>query len=195
MVIGFDFDKVFIDYPPLVPYSFVDFLYKGTSVFKKGSEKSASLHYRFPGSIEQRIRIFTHFPLFRKPIKRNINALKIIASPHTTKTYLVSSRFGFLRKRTEVLLDKYKLRKYFDGIYFNYKNQQPHLFKEQTIRSLKIDTYIDDDLDLSLYLSKKIPSLTIYWIRNTKDKRIELPENVIPIQDLHDFKKHLKNGQ
>ena len=195
MVIGFDFDKVFIDYPPLVPYSFVDFLYKGSSVFKKNSEKSSNLHYRFPGTIEQKLRISTHFPLFRRPIKRNISALKAISSPHTTKTYLVSSRFGFLRKRTEVLLDKYKLRKYFDGIYFNYKNQQPHVFKEQTIRSLKIDTYVDDDLDLALYLSKKIPDITIYWIKNSNQNKFDLPPNIIPISDLHDFKKFIKNGQ
>lgn len=191
MIVGFDFDKVFIDYPPLLPYSFVDFLYKGTSVFAKKNGKEMLLHYRFPGRVEQKIRILSHFPIFRQPIKKNLTVLKSISSDNKNKAYLVSSRFGFLRKRTEILLDKYRIRKHFDGIYFNYKNLQPHIFKEQTIRALEIDTYIDDDLDLSLYLARRIPTLTIYWIRSG-NRDIKLPDNIIAIKDLGELKKLLK---
>jgi len=194
MIIGFDFDKVFIDYPPLLPYSFVDFLYKGTFVFNKNGNKNSKLHYRFPGSFEQKIRILSHFPLFRQPIKKNLNALKSLTTNKKNKAYLVSSRFGFLRKRTETLLDKYRLRRYFAGIYFNYKNQQPHIFKEQTIKSLGIDIYIDDDLDLSLYLSKQIPKLKIFWISNIKTNTIDLPNNIISIRNLTELKKYI-NGK
>lgn len=191
MIIGFDFDKVFIDYPPLVPYSFIDLLYKGKSYFRKNISKDPTMHYRYPGDIEQKIRILSHYSFFRPPINENIKALKKISDEGKSKTYLVSSRFSFLRKRTDQILLKYNLSKYFDGIYFNYKNRQPHIFKETTIKKLKIDTYIDDDLQLSLYLSKKIPELTIYWVRDKRRKPEVLPKNVISISNLSELKKHL----
>lgn len=191
MRIGFDFDKVFINYPPFLPYFLVDFLYKGTSVFRKTTASTSSLHYRFPGFIEQKIRIFSHYPLFRSPIKKNIEVLKNLTGGKSRQAYLVSSRFSFLKKRTDAILKKYKLHNYFDGIYFNYENQQPHLFKEQTIKKLKLDTYIDDDLQLSLYLSKKIPSLTIYWVIDGRSNSPILPRNVIAINDLRELKNYI----
>ncbi len=187
MIIGFDFDKVFIDYPPLIPYALVDFLYKGAVVFKKNKSKSQKIHYRYPGKIEQMIRIVSHYYIFRRPITENIKYLKKISEKKNNKTYLVSSRFSFLKKRTEAILKKYDLDKYFDGIYFNFEDKQPHLFKEQTIKNLKIDTYIDDDLDLSLYLAQKMPTLTIYWVRDGRKKEGNLPKNVIAIKDLKEL--------
>ena len=184
MIVGFDFDKVFINYPPILPYGLVDYLYKGSTVFRKNKSKNIDLHYRFPGTLEQKIRILSHYPLFRKPLKENVAALEKLTKNKKCKVYLVSSRFGFLKGRTDAILKKYKLDTYFDGIYFNYENQQPHLFKEQTIRKLKIETYIDDDLDLSLYLSKKIPTLSIYWVRDGRKPDAELPNNVKAIKNL-----------
>lgn len=191
MVIGFDFDKVFIDYPPFIPYSIIDFLYKGSLAFRKGKTKNANLHYRFPGEIEQKIRIVSHFSLFRNPISKNIAVLKKISERKNGKTYLVSSRFSFLKKRTDSILSKYNLNKYFDGIYFNYENKQPHLFKELTIKKLGIDTYIDDDLDLSLYLSSRMPQLTIFWVSDGRTQTSILPKNVIGIKDLSELYKNL----
>jgi len=191
MVIGFDFDKVFIDYPPFIPNSLVDFLYKGTSALKRKKAKKVSLHYRFPGAVEQRIRVFSHNSIFRKPIDTNINVLKKIVERKKEKTYLVSSRFSFLKLKTYMLLDKYSLNQYFDGIFFNFENKQPHIFKEQTIKKLKIDTYVDDDLDLSLHLASKLPYLKIYWVCGNKKTMTQLPNNVRPIKDLKELYNYL----
>jgi hypothetical protein len=190
MTIGFDFDKVFIDYPPFIPYSIVDFLYKGSSVFRNNKTKGA-LHYRFPGILEQNVRILSHYPLFRPLIQENLNVLKKISSKKSCKTYLVSSRFSFLKKRTDAILKKYNLNSYFDGTYFNYDNQQPHKFKEETIRKLKIDTYVDDDLDVALYLSEQIPKLKIYWVTDGRSKKTKLPINITAIKNLGELKKYL----
>lgn len=192
MIIGFDFDKVFINYPPFIPYFLIDFLYKGESVFKKNPSKKSSLHYRIPGRVEQKIRILSHHPIFRTPIKENVDALKEISGKDKVTTYLVSSRFSFLKKRTDGILKKYSLDKYFDGVHFNYDNKQPHIFKEETIKKLKIDTYIDDDLQLSLFLSKSLPHLKIFWVKNGNAADVELPKNVIPIKNLKELNKHLK---
>lgn len=192
MKIGFDFDKVFINYPPFVPYFVIDFLYKGRSVFRKKTSKNALLHYRIPGRYEQQIRILSHHPILRNLIDENYKILKEVSKNKKNKTYLVSSRFSFLKNRTENILKKYSLEKYFDGIYFNFENTQPHLFKEKTIKKLGIDIYIDDDIQLAYYLSAKMPKLLIFWIHDGRNSEKNLPKNIIPIRDLRELKKHLQ---
>lgn len=193
MIVGFDFDKVFINYPPFVPYTSIDILYKGRSYFLKNLGNNHLMHYRFPGLLEQKIRTASHHPLLRPAISDNIEVLKSISQNKKNKTYLVSSRFGFLKSRTDQILNKYKLREYFNGVYFNYKNEQPHIFKEKTIKKLKIQTYIDDDLHVALYLSKKIPKLTIYWITNNHQQTTSLPKNIKPIENLKELDKKFLN--
>ena len=144
MKIGFDFDKVFVDYPPLIPDFLIDYLYK--------NHKNTNEIYRIPNKIEQKIRVFSHYPMFRHPLKDNISVLKSLSKKKGNEIYLVSSRFSFLRKRTEAWFDIYHFDKYFSGVYFNYEDMQPHLFKYQMIKNLKLDYYIDDDLDLLKYL-------------------------------------------
>lgn len=191
MIIGFDFDKVFVDYPPLVPYSLIDLLYKGSSYFKKTSE-NGKMHYRYPGLLEQKIRIITHYPIFRPIIKDNLEVLKKLTKNKKNKTYLISSRFGFLDKRTNSLLGKYNLKEYFEGIYFNFNNDQPHIFKEKTIRKYKIQTYIDDDIHLAVYLASKLPKLKIYWLAGNRTVPKNLPENIQTIRKLKDLEKKIR---
>lgn len=186
MNIGFDFDKVFINYPPFIPNTLVDLLYKGIHKNKKNIERD--LEYRFPGLLEQKIRIASHHKTFRKPIVQNIKSLERLHKNEKAKLFLVSSRYGFLKKATESILDIYKLRSSFNEITFNYKNEQPHKFKARMIRKLKIDMYIDDDLDLTLFLSATFPSLKIFWITNTMPK-IELPKNITRIKNLKEFER------
>jgi len=186
MIIGFDFDRVFINYPPFVPGFLIDFLYKGKSYLRRKNGKT-ELTYRFPGMMEQQLRIFSHAPVFRHPIEKNVKALKEICKQKNCKTYLVSSRFGFLKQRTETLLVKEKLTQYFTGVHFNYDNKQPHKFKEETIKKLKIDTYIDDDLDLATYLLKRMPTLRLFWIHNGRAVKRDIPNGITPISDLSEF--------
>src|SRR3989344_4612115 len=70
MNVGFDLDRIFISNPPYVPEKIIRWLHKGNS--------NGSLKYRIPGRLEQIVRIFSHYPLFRQPIKdKIIKKLKI----------------------------------------------------------------------------------------------------------------------
>ncbi len=195
MRIGFDFDKVFVNYPPLVPPKLIDYLYKGKLAVLKEKTKNVELSYRYPGTFEQNIRILSHLPLFRKPLKKNITALKKICKEKNCNTYLVSSRFGFLRKRTNEWIKNNHLNKYFKGVYFNYHDEQPHLFKEKTIAKLKLDTYVDDDIDLLVYLSKKNQKLSLFWVTQKKESEYKmLPKSIVAIKDINElYTKYLKN--
>lgn len=182
MNIGFDLDKVFIDYPPFVPDIIFDKFYK-----KKADGKT--LVYRIPGKPEQLLRYIIHHPLLRPPIQKNMNFLKDF-SKTKHDLFLISSRFGFLEKRTSELVKRFGFDEIFKGLYFNYTNNQPHLFKDTVIKKLKIQAYIDDDFALVQYLAKKNPSVSFFWLNQKENKSIT--KNIMGITALSQIKNYLQ---
>lgn len=178
MNIGFDFDKIFIDYPPFIPDKLIDLLYKEKS--------NGVLKYRIPSKPEQVLRLLTHYPIFRPPIVKNIAILKN-PKKNNTKYYLISSRFGFLKKKTQNLIQKHNLISSFDGMFFNFENKQPHLFKDETIKKLKLDRYVDDDLPLLQYLAKNNQDQSFYWLNNNHSGA--LGTNLFAIKKLSEMLK------
>ena len=156
MNLGFDFDKIFIDYPPFIPSSLIDRLYK-----KKNTNV---VTYRIPSKPEQIFRVMTHHPLLRPIIDENMTFLKNLRKKNHHKHYLISSRFGFLKKRTETLVKKHSFDKIFDGLFFNYEDEQPHIFKDKIIKKLTIHRYVDDDLELLEYLLAINKQTIFFWL-------------------------------
>lgn len=177
MNIGIDLDKVLIDYPPFIPKAVIDCLYK--------QKTNGALLYRFPSKPEQFLRLLTHYSFFRPPIIENIEFVKKICRKNKNKHYLISSRFGFLKKRTYALIQKYKLNKIFDEMYFNFENKQPHLFKNGVIKKLKIDHYVDDDLPLLQFLAEENQKTKFFWL-NDKHTKI-LRKNLFAITKLSEI--------
>lgn len=178
MNLGFDLDKIFVDYPPFVPSKLIDKLYKDKS--------NGILHYRIPSRIEQIIRILSHYPLFRPSIPENIEIIKNIPR-RKNKYFLISSRFGFLKKRTEIIVEKYQLNKLFDELFFNFDNMQPHIFKNIVIKKRKIKKYIDDDLPLLKYLAGKNPQTVFFWLNKKESHKIKT--NLFAIKNLSEVIK------
>ena len=178
--IGFDLDGVFINRPPLVPKTVIEWIYM---------RKSNGLSYRFPGKIEQKIRIISHLPYFRPPIKHNLRSLLDLSSQRF-EILLISSRFSFLRERTNKWDGKNNLFKYFRKIYFNEKDEQPYLFKDKIIKKEKINIFIDDDLDLLFYLANKNAAVDFYWLSKARTKKT-FPKNITQIKTLDDFLKYV----
>lgn len=177
--IGFDFDKVLVNYPPLIPDQFINWIYK---------KRSKTLKYRFPGKLEQKIRILSHYPLFRHPIVENVSAVKRFYNKNIP-VFLISGRFGFLDKRTEHWMKLHDLKKYFQEIHFNFENNQPHIFKDSMMKKLKITHFIDDDLDLLMYLAKSNPKIKFYWVDTSRVSKRYIPfENIQKINSAQDIK-------
>lgn len=179
MNVGFDLDKIFINFPPFVPTKIIEWLYKG--------KPNASLKYRIPGRAEQIIRTFSHYPIFRPPITKNMNYVKNLALTNTNKYYLISSRFGFLEKRTAVIIKHYRLDKLFNGMYFNYSNEQPHEFKNEIVKKLNLDMYVDDDLQLLEYLVNENPKTRFFWLNKKVSK--PLKANLFAIKNISEMFK------
>lgn len=177
MNIGFDLDKIFIDYPPLVPDVVIDRLYK--------QKTNGALLYRIPSKPEQFLRLLTHYPFFRPPIIENIKFTEKIYHKNKNRHYLISSRFSFLKKRTHALIQRYRLNKIFDEMFLNFENKQPHIFKNEVIKKLKIDRYVDDDLFLLQFLARKNQKTKFFWLNNKYTK--PLRKNLFAITKLSEI--------
>jgi hypothetical protein len=179
MNIGFDLDGVFIDKPPIIPKAIIEWLYK---------KHNHNLSYRIPKKWEQLVRKASHITILRPCIKTNRRYLKKMWDLNTHSYYLISGRFGFLEKETDKILSKHKINSYFSEKHINLQNEQPHVFKDRIIKKLKIDIYIDDDLDLLLYLAGINKNIDFYWIGRPKyAENIKLPTNVHQMENLKDF--------
>ena len=172
MNIGFDLDKIFINHS--IPNTIINKFYK--------QKRNGTLLYRIPSRGEQLLRLITHHSLFRPPIKKNILFIEDLAKKNTNKHYLVSGRFGFQKEKTDSLIHNYNFDKIFDGLYFNYENIQPHVFKDMVIKSLKLDKYVDDDFDLLEYLALQNPTTNFFWFNNKRTG--EIKPNLVAITEL-----------
>lgn len=181
MNIGFDLDKIFVDYPPFIPDKIIDKLYK--------KKVNGVLLYRIPRKPEQFVRKLSHLPIFRPKIQKNIDFLKDI-SRDKHKLYLISSRFGFLENETLRLMQKLGFDKVFSGLYFNFQNLQPHIFKNDLMKKLKIDMYVDDDLPLLEYIAKNNKNTKFFWLNKNPDKIVS-EKNIFSIPRISDILKTL----
>ena len=179
MKIGFDLDKIFIDTPFLIPDAVINKFYK--------KRDNGVLLYNIPGYPEQLLRKITHLSFLRPAIKKNITFLKNIQKKQN-KMFLISSRYKFLERETTHIVKKYHLDKIFDALYFNYENKQPHLFKNEVLKKLNLDIYIDDDLSLLKYVAKTNPATKFYWLNHKKENKT-LPKNIISITKLEEIFK------
>ncbi|MBL7150386.1 hypothetical protein ISS86_00465 [Candidatus Microgenomates bacterium] len=155
--IGFDLDGVIIDKPPLISKGLLEWLVR--------SHQNKKLAYRYPLLPERLVRWLSHHPLLRPAIKENLEFIKKIAKNKKYKLYLISGRYSFLAGRTQQWLKKHQIYNLFEGIFINLKNEQPHLFKTQKIKSLRIDIFIDDDLPLVKHLKKEVKKTKIIHIQ------------------------------
>lgn len=177
MNIGFDLDKVFIEYPFFLPDFIIDKTYKivlGNTII-----------YRIPSKPEQFLRLLLHYPIFRQPIRKNIEFVKNISKKNAHNYFLITGRFSFLKNRTDQIIKKYELDKVFKKIFINSNDEQPHIFKSNLIKQLKIDKYVDDDLFLLKYAAKQNPKTNFFWLNNKFSKSIE--KNLFAIKHISEM--------
>lgn len=177
MKIGFDLDKILINFPPLVPDRLIDRLYR--------KKANGELAYRIPSKAEQLLRRVSHHPLLRPGIVENISFIKNIPKENN-KLFLISSRFGFLENRTKKLIKKYEFEQIFDQMFFNYNNMQPHEFKDEILKRLNLDIYVDDDFHLLKYVAKHNKKTTFYWFSGGSGKR-KITRNIYAVSRLSDI--------
>ncbi len=191
IIIGIDIDGIFVDKPPLVPARVINYLYRKTN--------SKSLEYKIPVNyFDKKLRIISHSKMFRPIIKNNLNWLKENTHNPDLNIYIVSGRYSFLERKTKKLLRNNGVDLTDEKIKLNNKNIQPHIFKNQIIKSLKINFMIDDDIFMLKYLSTLNPDTTFVWFANSPyfksnlDFKLNQFENLVKIDNLKNLNKLIK---
>lgn len=110
---------------------------------------------------------------------RGTGLLKELATRDDVEFYLITARFSFLQPSLYRWLDRYGLRKVFKEVHMNLHDEQPHVHKLQTINKLKLDYFVEDNLDIVSYLSGKTQT-KIFWIYNLSDRKVPYP-NKYPV--------------
>lgn len=175
MNIGFDLDEILVSHPPIIPSYLIAFLYRGT--------QKKTLHYRIPGEWEKKIRILSHHPLLRPLIRKNLSFIETLSHKKRYRLHLVSSRFSFLKNRTETFINQNGFKKIFSSIHFNYTDKQPHEFKKFILKNLHLDKYVDDDLPLLQYLAQAYPKTDFYWLNHNSQKKLD--NNIFAITNIN----------
>ena len=163
--VGFDLDGVILYNPIRLGRPLV-------TGFKRFILKKPITHFTIPHTPTQKfIWSLLHKTSFF--IAPGFNELRESVARGDFEAYLITARFDFLKPDLDRWLDRIDAPHLFKQVYYNQKNEQPHLYKQKIISSLNLDYYVEDNWDIVKNLAIK-PGLTtkIFWIYNIFDRRI-----------------------
>jgi len=165
--VGVDLDGVIVGKPFFIPKNFLEWLVRSHTNSKK--------KYRFPKlKAEIWIRKKSHHWLLRPAMRGNIERIKKIGREKKLELFIISGRYNFLKKKTQIWLKKHHLEKTFQQVFINQKNKQPHFFKEEMIKRLKLDHFFDDDPIVIDYLKKRAKRTRSHLVKGDNDPIFEI---------------------
>ena len=181
--VGFDLDGVLLYNPARIARPIIVF-------FKKILLKKEVDKFHYPQTkIQKLIWLMLHKVVFGPAL--GYDELKKLIKSKKIKAYIITGRNESLKDDYNRWMKKLDAKKYFSGCFFNDKNEQPYLFKERMINKLKLDLYVEDNLDITSYLKSRIKDQEskIFWIYNIFDRN-NLYLNKFP--DLESVVKKIK---
>ena len=101
---------------------------------------------------------------------KGASLLRALTSERVIEAHLVTSRFSFLEPNLYTFLERWNLLSCFTSITLNTKEEQAHLYKEQVIRKLKLDHYVEDNWDIVEHLHGSHLKTNVHWIYNILDR-------------------------
>jgi len=155
--IGFDLDGV------LAKHSLGGFWFRLRKAKEEALRNLGTSSYYYPKTFLERWA-WVIIDWFRWPLAKGEKKLLIdFARRQNVKVFLITGRFGFLKQLTLRWLRKNNLFSCFDRIVVNVNDEDPTLAKARSISKLKIDYFIDDDLEVLKKLTK-ISSAKLFWL-------------------------------
>ncbi len=177
LAVGFDFDGVIV-YNPLhvarAPIAWFKRKFLGLS--KTSFYKPRSKWQFFVWKILFFLEI---------PARSGLNEIARLKKEGKIRPILLTGRYHLKKPKLLKFLKKIGYADLFDEVIVNEKNEQPHEFKARVIREKKMDVYVEDNVDIVLYLNS-LNSLTspnspnslscrIIWLYNIVDRRFDYP--------------------
>lgn len=163
--IGFDFDGV-------IAYNPIRIFRAPVMVVKRWFEKKQDLDFPVPQNKIFRwawslVHETSFFPSY------GLDELKKLMKEKRIEAYLVTGRYSFLESSLNRWLHRNGLDGLFKGIYLNKEDKQPHVFKEEMIKKLGLNMFVEDNWDIVEYLNNKFKDakdIQIHWIYNILDR-------------------------
>lgn len=164
IIVGLDFDGV-VAYNPLrivrAPITYI----------KRTLFQSKKIEFYIPKSPLEKLLFYVPHQLSILP-SIGMNMLKEMVEKGIVEAHLVSGRYAYLDSGLRTWLKNRDVEKIFTSIHTNINDEQPHLFKEKIIRKLKLDYFIEDNLDIVEYLTPRVDT-TVLWIYNIFDRNVQ----------------------
>jgi hypothetical protein len=103
-----------------------------------------------------------------------LDDLKRLVDAGEAEAYIVSGRYGYLDADIPRWLKTHGFAGIFREVIANERDEQPHLFKERTLKRLNLDYFVEDNFDIVEHLSARLPT-KILWIYNVVDRGSAYP--------------------
>lgn len=182
--IGFDLDGVIAKHPMRGLWVW------SRKLKEKILKRTRSPVYYYPTSIIERLA-WKFINRRRLPFDDLDKLFSSLFKKKEIKYYLVTSRFKFLDKLTKDWLKKHGLNSYFEKIIINSNDISPYIFKADAINNLKLNFFIDDDLDVINYIKKKTQTRLFWIVPKYIDKSDNNDKQVVAAKDLNTALKNL----
>lgn len=165
--VGFDLDGVILYNPARIVRPIVSHIKR--TLFRK-----KTVRFYVPKTpMEQHIwHLFHKSSLF---IAGGFPRIKSLAKEGKIEPYIVTARYNFLRHDFELWLKKMGARSYCAGCFHNEMDDQPHFYKAERMKMLKLDVFVEDNLDIAMHLKEQYPDKQVIWIYNILDKDKDFP--------------------
>jgi len=160
--------KVGLDFDGVIAYNPFRVIRAPITEFKRKVLKKRGVKFFVPHNKWQRAlwTILHESSVFPAP---GVKLLREMVEKGEIEAHLVTARYSFLNQNLSLWLKKHGLEDLFTTINVNLKDEQPHLFKENTINKHKFDYFIEDNLDIVEHLERKCRS-SICWVYNAVDR-------------------------
>lgn len=180
--VGFDLDGVLLYNPARIIRPIVKLL-KHKRIIKR-----KELDFYIPKTKLQKFfwSIFHKSSLFLAPGYKD---LKQLVNEGKIEAFLITGRFAHLKGDYESWLKKLDANHVFIKSFYNQHDKQPHKYKYQITKKLKLDIFVEDNYDIVSYIYEKNPKLKVFWISNIFDRKISYPYKFL------DLKQALKKLQ
>ena len=103
-----------------------------------------------------------------------VDLLRIMSQNPDYEFHLITARFGFLKGNLYGWLERNNLKNLFKTVNINEGYEQPHEYKLRMVKNLRLQYYVEDNLDIVVFLRDKV-KVTIFWIYNFMDVRHPYP--------------------
>lgn len=163
--VGFDLDGVLLYNPARV---FRPFTIGIKSLLPR--KKSDIIHFYYPKSPYEKLiwRIVHWSSLF---VSKGLEDIEALAKEGKIEPYIITSRYDCLKDDFKRWLQKMNAHLIFVNAYHNEKDLQPHIFKEQKIKELGLDYFVEDNWDIVRHINQNTKTKSL-WITNALDKHI-----------------------